>query len=122
MMEKTFSHYKILEKLGEGGMGIVYKAQDTKLQRLVALKFLREQFVFDETSKARFLREARSASALNHLNIVTIYEIDELEGKYFIAMEYVEGSSLKDLTSQKPLQVKKALDIAIQVADALKST
>jgi serine/threonine protein kinase/Tfp pilus assembly protein PilF len=121
MIGRTFSHYKILEKIGEGGMGIVYKAEDTKLERVVALKFLQEQFAFDEEAKARFFREARSASALNHQNIITIYEIDEFEGKCFISMELIEGKSIKGLTGQKALSVKKALDIAMQIAEGLKN-
>jgi len=120
MIGTVFSHYKILEKIGEGGMGVVYKAEDTRLKRIVALKFLHEQFAADSAAKARFFREARSASALNHQNIITIHEIDRFEGKYFISMEFIEGKSIKELVGQKPLSVKKALDIAIQVAEALK--
>jgi serine/threonine protein kinase/Tfp pilus assembly protein PilF len=121
MIGTTFSHYKILEKIDEGGMGVVYKAEDTKLQRVVALKFLREQFASDEEAKARFFREARAASALNHQNIITIYEIDEFEGKCFISMEFVEGKSIKDLIGQGALSVKKTLHIAMQVAEGLKN-
>lgn len=121
MIGTTFSHYKILEKIGEGGMGVVYKAEDTKLQRVVALKFLGEQFASDEEAKARFFREARAASALNHQNIITIYEIDEFEGKCFISMEFVEGKSLKSLIGQEALLVKKALNIVMQVAEGLKT-
>lgn len=120
MIDKTFSHYKILEKIGEGGMGVVYKAEDTRLKRAVALKFLREQLALDDRAKARFFREARAASALNHPNIVTIYEIDKCEDKYFISMEFIEGKSVKSLIAQKPLSVKNALDIAMQVAEGLK--
>jgi serine/threonine protein kinase/Tfp pilus assembly protein PilF len=121
MIGRVFSHYRIVEKIGEGGMGVVYKAEDTRLKRIVALKFLHEQFAADSTAKGRFLREARSASALNHQNIITIHEIDEFEGKHFISMEFVEGNCVKDLIGQKALSVKKALDIAIQVAEALRS-
>jgi non-specific serine/threonine protein kinase len=121
MIGRIFSHYKILEKIGEGGMGVVYKAEDTKLLRMVALKFLGEQFVFDDEAKAQFFREARAASALNHQNIITIYEIDEFEGKRFISMEFVEGKSLKGLIGQEALSVKKALNIVTQVAEGLKT-
>lgn len=102
-------------------MGVVYKAEDTKLLRVVALKFLGEQFAFDEEAKARFFREARAASALNHQNIITIYEIDEFEGKCFISMEFVEGKSIKGLIGQEALSVKKTLNIAMQVAEGLKA-
>jgi non-specific serine/threonine protein kinase len=121
MIGTVFSHYKILEKIGEGGMGVVYKAEDTKLLRVVALKFLGEQFAFDEEAKARFFREARAASALNHQNIITIYEIDEFEGKCFISMEFVEGKSIKGLIGQEALSVKKSLNIVMQVAEGLKA-
>ena len=121
MIGTVFSHYKILEKIGEGGMGVVYKAEDTKLLRVVALKFLGEQFAFDEEAKARFFREARAASALNHQNIITIYEIDEFGGKCFISMEFVEGKSIKGLIGQEPISVKKALNIVMQVAEGLKA-
>jgi len=116
---KTVSHYKILEKLGEGGMGVVYKAQDTKLDRTVALKFLPEHLLYDPTSKARFIQEAKGASAINHPNITTVYEIDEVEGKSFIAMELIEGKSLKTLIEAKELPVHKVIDIAIQTCEGL---
>ncbi|EQB63029.1 MAG: Serine/threonine protein kinase [candidate division Zixibacteria bacterium RBG-1] len=119
MIGKTISHYKILEKLGEGGMGVVYKAQDTKLDRLVALKFLPEHLLYDPTSKARFIQEAKGASAINHPNITTVYEIDEAEGKSFIAMELIEGKSLKTLIEEKELPVNKIIDMAIQVCEGL---
>ncbi|MCK4427470.1 MAG: protein kinase [candidate division Zixibacteria bacterium] len=121
MIGRAFSHYKILKKIGEGGMGVVYKAEDTRLKRMVALKFLHEQFASDNRAKARFFREARAASALNHQNITTIYEIDKFEGKYFISMEYIEGESIKGLIGQKALSVKKALNIATQVAEGLRN-
>ena len=91
MVGKVISHYRILEKLGEGGMGVVYKAQDTKLDRIVALKFLSKNLLCDEEAKARFVQEAKAASALNHQNIATIYETDEAEGECFISMAYYRG-------------------------------
>jgi serine/threonine protein kinase len=119
MLEKTISHYKILEKLGEGGMGVVYKAQDTKLDRIVALKFLPKHLLCEEDAKTRFVHEAKAASALNHTNITTIYEIDEVEGECFICMEYVEGKSIKELLKEKTLSIEEILKIAIQVAEGL---
>ena len=97
MLGKTISHYKILEKLGEGGMGVVYKAQDTKLDRIVALKFLPRHLLCDEEAKTRFIHEAKAASALNHPNITIIHEIDEVEGECSIYMEHVEGKPIKQL-------------------------
>jgi serine/threonine protein kinase/Tfp pilus assembly protein PilF len=119
MIGKIISHYKILEKLGEGGMGVVYKAQDTKLGRIVALKFLPKHLLCDESAKTRFAHEAKAASALNHTNITTIYEIDEVEGECFICMEYVEGESIKGLIKEKTLSIQKILDISIQMAEGL---
>jgi serine/threonine protein kinase/Flp pilus assembly protein TadD len=119
MIGKTISHYKILEKLGEGGMGVVYKAQDTKLKRTVALKFLPQELLCDSESKARFVHEAQAASALNHPNITTIYEIDEVNQKCFISMEYIEGKSIKELVKEKTLSVREVLDIAIQIGEGL---
>ena len=119
MTGRTTSHYQVLDKLGEGGMGVVYKARDTRLGRLVALKFLPPERMADPDRKRRFMREARAASALNHPNILTIYDIAEEGGGDFIAMEYVSGRTLSQLTEGKPLAVKEALGYAVQIADAL---
>ncbi|MCJ7459822.1 MAG: protein kinase [candidate division Zixibacteria bacterium] len=119
MIGRTISHYKILEKLGEGGMGVVYKAQDIKLDRIVALKFLPKHLLCDQEAKTRFEHEAKAASSLNHPNITTIHEIDEFEGECFIAMEYVEGNSLKELIKEKTFTIEEVLNIATQVAEGL---
>ncbi|MDP3024448.1 MAG: serine/threonine-protein kinase [candidate division Zixibacteria bacterium] len=120
MLGKTISHYKILEKLGEGGMGVVYKAQDIKLDRLLALKFLPPHLVASEAEKARFLQEAKSASALNHPNVCVIHDIQEYEGQQFIVMEYVDGATLRKKFESKPLTVNEAISYAIQIGEALK--
>lgn len=119
MIGKVISHYKILEELGRGGMGEVYLAQDTELDRKVALKFLPSHFIIDEEVKSLFKREAKTAAALNHPNIVTVYEIGEYEGNSFIAMEYVRGESLRDLLSREELPISRVLEIAGQICEGL---
>ena len=121
MTGQTISHYKILEKLGEGGMGVVYKATDTKLERTVALKFLAADRLEDEEHKARFRREARAAAALDHPNICTVYEIDEADGQTFLAMPYLEGLTVRQKVKQRPLKLDEALDIAIQAGEGLRA-
>ncbi len=129
MTGKTILHYKIFEKLGEGGMGVVYKAEDTKLKRTVALKFLPSSIMASEAEKTRFVHEAQAAAALDHPNICTIHEIDEVptsldmsegrSGQLFIAMAYIAGQSLKEKIAAGPLKLDEALNIAMQVADGL---
>ncbi len=117
----SIGRYKIVEKLGEGGMGVVYKAEDTTLERTVALKFLAQHLLDDEEAKERFLREAKAAAALSHPNICTVYEIAEVDGKTFIAMEFLEGESLEEHITKGPLSLKDALDFARQTADGLQA-
>jgi TolB-like protein/tetratricopeptide (TPR) repeat protein/predicted Ser/Thr protein kinase len=120
MIGKTISHYKIIEKLGEGGMGVVYKAEDTKLKRTVALKFLPPELVRSDEWKERFIREAQAAAALDHPNICTTHEIDDFEGQTFIAMACVDGQSLAEKIEPGPLDIDEAVSIAIRVADGLR--
>ena len=119
MVGKTILHYRILKEIGKGGMGVVYKAEDTKLHRTVAIKALSAELVGDEKARARFLREARAASAIDHPNICTVYEVNEAEDVLFFVMQYIEGKTLKKFIGGRPLPLDQSLEFSLEITDAL---